>query len=148
MNTANALLLIFLLAAGCLGERSHRDHVQGTGSDKGLSTHKALESAIRQYYRSVEQEVKMDLGVSEAAVTERVQLLIDEGYVKKPVILILTEEGPRWKTVDYATYKELMTDHAIASRKFHGIQPNIIDSISVDSIRVNLLEALREDSLP
>jgi predicted transcriptional regulator len=89
----------------------------------------------------------MDLGVSAAETVEHVQSLINDGYVEKPLILVITEDGARWQTVDYYTYKEYMTSNAIVLRSYYGIQPNILDSLFMDSIRSNLLKALKADTL-
>jgi predicted transcriptional regulator len=91
--------------------------------------------------------VRKDLGVSEGTIVDRVQSMIDDGYVEKPVILVITEEGPRWVAVDYHTYREYMASNAITLRRYNGIQPNILDSVLMDSIRSNLLEALKADSV-
>jgi predicted transcriptional regulator len=114
--------------------------MQAIDSARLVSKHTELENLIRRYYISIEEDIKKDLGVSEASIVEHVQSLINNGYVEKPAVLIVTADGPRWVTVDYATYKEFMTDHAIISRRFHGVQPSILDSSFMDSIRSNILE--------
>lgn len=88
----------------------------------------------------------MDLGVPEAGIVEHVQSLIDEGYVKMPLILVVTEDGPRWEAVNYHTYKEYMRSNDMTVRRLYGTQRNILDSLFMDSIRSNLLEALKGDS--
>ena len=53
--------------------------MQMSDSAKQLSAHKALENVIRDYYRSIETDVRMDLGVPEAEMIEHVQSLINNG---------------------------------------------------------------------
>ena len=89
----------------------------------------------------------MDLAVPEAEIVEHVQSMIDEGYVKMPVILVVTEDGPRWEAVSYHTYKEYMRSNDIIVRRIYGKQRNILDSLFMDSIRSNLLEALKGESV-
>lgn len=141
------LLLILAVAAGCSREDSQSNIIQTADSTKLVSRHKALEKIIWDYYLSIEEDVRIDLGGSETEIVERVQALINEGYVKKPVILVITKDGSIWQTVDYHTYKEYMTSHAIISRRYYGLQPNILDSLFIDSIRSNLLEGLKVDSV-
>lgn len=147
MKIEYGLFLILTVTGGCSREDSQSSNIQINDSVKLGSRHKELENVIRDYYLSIEDDVKMDLGVSEAEIIERVQSLIDSGYVQRPAILIITGEGPRWVSVDYPTYKEFMTDYAITSRKFHGVQPNILDTLAMDSIRSILLKALKADSV-
>jgi hypothetical protein len=136
-------MLVLAVAAGCSGEDSRESVVQTGDSVKLVSRHKALEKAIWDYYLSIEEDARLDLGVSDAEIVERVQSMIDDGYVRKPVILVITEDGSRWKTVDYRTYKAYMTSNAIVLRRYYGIQPDILDSLLMDSIRSNLLDALK-----
>jgi hypothetical protein len=142
------LTFVVLLAftVGCFREDSERSIAKGADS-KLVSRHEGLEKLISDYYLSIEESVKMDLGVSEAEIVQRVQGMINDGYVQKPVILVITEDGPRWQTVDYPTYKNYMESNAIALRSYHGTQPNILDTVSMDSIRSNLLQALKVDSV-
>jgi hypothetical protein len=142
------LTFVVLLAftAGCFREDSERSIAKGADS-KLVSRHEGLEKLISDYYLSIEESVKMDLGVSEGQIVERVQAMIDEGYVQKPVILVVTEEGPRWRTVDYYTYKEYMASNATELRHYYGTQPNMLDTLLMDSIRSNLLQALQRDSV-
>lgn len=142
MKIASTLFFLLAITARCSREDSQTVNQQSTDSSNLISRHRELENVIRNYYRSVEEDAKTDLGVSEAEVIEHVQSLIDNGFVKEPLILIVTPAGPKWEIVDYPTYKNLMTDHAIISRKIHGTQP-IIDSLVIDSIRSTLLKALK-----
>lgn len=147
MKGAFIIFLVLAVTGGCSKEDSKRATIQTADSLKQVSKHTALEKAIWDYYLSIEKDVRMDLGVSEGEIVERVQSLINDGYVEKPVILVITDDGPRWGTVDYSTYKEYMTSHAIVARRYHGTQPNVLDSSFMDSIRSNLLEALKGDSV-
>lgn len=138
------LLLVAVVAGGC-----SRDDTRNTAIDTAdsiklmIAKHKALERAIHDYYSSIEEDIKNDLGVTAVEIVDRVQLLIDDGFVQKPVILVITESGARWASVDYRTYKEYMTSNAIDVRRYYGKQPDILDSASMDSIRNNLLKALK-----
>lgn len=143
MKGAFILSLVLVVTTSCSREGS-QGSVRIADS---VSRHVRLEKLIWDYYVSIEKDVRMDLGVSEAETVERVQSLINDGYVKIPVILVITEEGARWKAVDYSTYKEYMTSNAVPTRRYYGIQPNILDSLLMDSIRSNLLEALEADSV-
>ena len=140
-------LLLLAVTAGCSREDSPNGIIQTTDSTTQVLSHKALEKLISDYYISIEESVKMDLGVSEAEIVQRVQWMINDGYVQKPVILVITEDGPRWQTVDYPTYKNYIESNAIALRSYYGTQPNILDTVSMDSIRSNLLQALKADSV-
>src|SRR5688500_5138992 len=124
MKTGFTLFVILAVTAQCSRDDSRTSDMQRADSARLISKHRELENVIRDYYFSIEEGVKKDLGDSEAGIIERVQSLINNGYVERPAILIFTDDGPRWVRVDYSTYKEYMTDHAIISRKFHGIQPN------------------------
>ena len=146
MKAEYIFFLILAVTAGCSRD-SRNSRIEMSDVDQVVSTHRELEKLILDYYHSIEEDVKKDLGVSETEVVDRVQSLINEGYVEKPAILIITEAGPTWERVDYATYKEFMTDRASASRRYHGIQPNTGDSLAIDSIRTNLLRALKGDSI-
>jgi hypothetical protein len=126
-------LLVLALAAACSTEDSNGSINHTADSSKLVSRHKALEKAIWDYYLSIEEDVSKDLGISEAETVEHVQSLINDAYVKRPVILVVTEEGPRWTTVDYHTYKEYMTSNAIILRRYYGVQPDILDSLLMDS---------------
>jgi hypothetical protein len=141
------LLLVLSVAAGCSRDDSKDSIIETADSTKLLSRDKALEKAIWDYYLSIEEDVRMDLGVSEAEIVERVQSMINDGYIKKPVILVVTKDGPRWATVDNYTYKEYMTSNAIISRRYYGTQPDILDSLLMDSIRSNLFDALKVDKV-
>ena len=147
MKSEYTLALLLVLAGGCYQGDSQNSTVQINDSTRLVSTQRELEKIIWDYYLSIEKDVKMDLGVSEAEIIERVQSLIDNGYVKKPAIFVITDDGPKWQTVDYSTYKEFMARHAVASRRYHGIQPKLPDSSSMQSIRSNILEALKADSV-
>ena len=146
MKLASTLLFLLVVTARCSREDSQTGNHQRTESAELISRHREIEDVIRDYYRSVEEDAKGDLGVSEAEIIDHVQSLIENGFVKEPLILIVSPEGPKWEIVDYATYKSLMTDHAITSRRIHGIQP-MIDSLVIDSIRSTLLKALKGDSV-
>lgn len=142
-------MLVVVVTAGCSREDAHRSINDTTDSTRLVtSEYQALEKAISKYYLSIEEEVKKDLGVSEEDIVKHVQSLIDDGYVKTPVILVITEGGARWATVDYSTYKEYMTSNAIVLRRFYGTQPDILDTVFMDSIRNNLLEALQAEDVP
>ena len=147
MKMACTLFFAMVAASGCSREDTHNNNMEVANSARLISRHRALENAIHAYYLSIEEDVKKDLGVSDAEVIRRVQSLIDEGYVRKPAILILRRDGAKWETVDYSTYKEFMADHAIISRKFYGIQPSLLDSLFTDSTRHALFDTLRANSL-
>ena len=146
MKLQFTLLLLLTLIAKCSRQDSY-DSINHTDLTEKVSAYETLEKQIWDYYLSVEEDVKMDLGVSEADIVERVQLLVDDGHVKRPVILVITEDGLRWKSVAYHTYKEYMRSNAVASRRFHGMQPDVLDTVSMDSIRSNLLKTLKLDSI-
>lgn len=147
MKCELTLFLVLSVAAGCSREDSQDRISLAADSTNLLSKHRALEKLVWDYYLSIEEGVRRDLGVSEGEIGERVQSMINDGYVERPVILVITEEGPRWVAVDYHTYKEYMTSNAITIRRYYGIQPNVLDSVLMDSIRSNLLEALNADSV-
>ena len=146
MYTSRALILLLTTA---LMSACSREDTQGTSSvadstQSITAEHIRLEKAISDYYTSIEQEVLQDLGVSKSNVIDRVQAMIDDGYARKPVILVITDDGPRWATVDYATYKEYMTSNAVVLRRYYGTQPDLLDTVYMDSIRQNLLKAFNE----
>lgn len=141
------IVLVLLILIACSREDAHNSGVETRDMTKSAVTYRELEKAVREYYILVERDVSRDLGVSEDEISSRVQSLINDGYVKEPVIFVITENGPAWKTVDYLTYKQFMSDHAVASRRYHGVQPNIGDSLVSDSVRSELLKAFKADSL-
>ncbi|HEU5147423.1 MAG TPA: hypothetical protein VFT90_11945 [Chryseosolibacter sp.] len=141
------LLLTIIVASRCSNSREI-DHssISNAGDSIALLTskYKSLEKAIWEYYTSIEEDVSKDLGVSETEIINRVQAMIDNGYIQKPLILVITEDGPKWAAVDYLTYKEYMTSNAVVLRRFYGTQPDILDTVFMDSIRTSLLKALHE----
>ena len=147
MRPGYTLFLLLAVSAACSRDDSESGTKETLDSTKRISTHTDLEKKIWEYYLSIEEDVKLDLGVSEAEIIGRVQALIDEGYVKEPLILVITEDGPLWEAVDYSTYKEYMTSNILISRRFHGTQPNVLDRVFMDSIRSGLLDALKRDSV-
>lgn len=146
MKGGFAFLLFAVVTAACFREDTHRS-INDTIDSTKLITSKniAREKAIWKYYALIEEEVKKDLGVSEKDVIERIQSMIDDGYVKKPIILVIAGGGSRWAAVDYSTYKEYMTGNAIVLRRFYGTQPDVLDTVFMASIRNNLLEALKAE---
>jgi hypothetical protein len=90
-------LLVLSVAAGCSREDSKGSIIERADSTKLLSRDKGLEKAIWDYYLSIEQDVRTDFGVSEAEIVERVQSMINDGFIKKPMILMITKDGPRWQ---------------------------------------------------
>ena len=139
-----ALCFTAAVVSGCPSPES-RDRAGRGEHAVDLSSYEALEKVMRDYFAGVEKEVRMDLGVSEEEVTDRVQFMIDQGYVKEPAVLVITPDGPEWEKVNYATYKTLMKSDAVTSRRYHKIQPQT-DSLKADSIKTDLLKALKESA--
>ena len=135
MKRQLALLLVLTVTASCSREDPNDKIYDRADSTQLASKYVEVEEVIWNYYLSIESDMRMDLGVSQANIADHVQALIEEGNVKKPVILALTKNGPRWVTVDYHTYRDYMTSNAIIVRKFYGIQQNILDTLLTDSVR-------------
>ena len=96
------------------------------------------------YFQKVEKEVGSDLGISKDTLVARIQQLIDEGHIVKPIVFYITKNGWVPKALDYKSYKAYREDHPI-----NAAVPLVMesDSASYETLRRQLLEVLAGDSL-
>ena len=102
------------------------------------------ERLVWRYFQKVEKELENDLGISKDTLEARIQQLIDEGHIVKPIVFYITKNGWVPKALDYKSYKAYREDHPI-----NAAVPLVLesDSASYETLRRELVKVLGGDSL-
>lgn len=142
-------LVIFVLALLVIDGCSNGDTTSNkSGTSESLSgdslSIRERERLIWRYFQKVEKEVGNDLGISEDTIEARIQLLIDEGHIVKPIVFYVTKNGWVPKALDYKSYKAYREDHPINAAVPLVLQS---DSASYEVLKSDLLKVLGGDSL-
>lgn len=142
-------LVIFVLALlvidGCSnGETTSTKSATSESLNGDSLSIRERERLVWRYFQKVEKEVGNDLGISKDTLEARIQQLIDEGHIVKPVVFYVTKNGWVPKELDYKSYKAYREDHPI-----HAAVPLVLqsDSASYEDLKRDLSKILRTDSL-
>lgn len=145
MKSPVILVLALLLIEGCSKDETTTDRSVTSEPLRGdtLSVHER-DRLIRRYFQQVEREVGMDLGISEDTIEARIQQLIDEGHIAKPIVFFRSKNGWVGKALDYKSYKAYREDHPI-----NAPMPFVLesDTAAYENLRRDLLKLLDTDSL-
>jgi hypothetical protein len=142
-------LVIFVLALlvidGCSNDEttSSKSGTSESASGDALSI-RERERLVWRYFQKVEKEVGNDLGISKDTLEARIQELIDEGHIVKPVVFYITKNGWVPKVLDYKSYKAYREDHPINAAVPLVLQS---DSASYEALKRDLFKVLGGDSL-
>lgn len=145
MKSRVLFFLVLFVFAGCSnGETtSGKSRTSESLGGEALSIPET-ERLVWRYFQKVEKEVGNDLGISKDTLEARIQQLIDEGHIVKPIVFCITKNGWVPKALDYKSYKAYREDHPINAAVPLALQS---DSASYETLRRELVKVLGGDSL-
>lgn len=145
MKSRVLFFLALLVFDGCSNDEATSSKSRASESLGGETLSiPETERLVWRYFQKVEKEVGSDLGISKDTLEARIQQLIDEGHIVKPIVFCITKNGWVPKALDYKSYKAYREDHPI-----NAAVPSVMesDSASYETLRRQLLEVLEGDSL-
>ena len=145
MKSLVIFVLALLLIDGCSSDETTTNKSVTSESLRGdtLSVHER-DRLIRRYFQKVEKEVGKDLGISEDTLEARIQQLIDEGHIAKPIVFLRLRKGWVAKGLDYKSYKAYREDHPINAPLPFVLET---DTAAYEELREDLLRLLGTDKL-
>ena len=142
------ILIILILLSGCSKNRKTDTSKQLTNADSlTITTLGQQEQATWEFFQQLEAAMKDDNEIKEESIDEYIQALIDEGSAPQPEIFIDTETGTESRIVDYQTYKKFREENPINLERPYVISIPTVDTLPRDSLRKNLIKALKVDSV-
>jgi hypothetical protein len=142
-------LLVFFVLALLVFNGCSTDETASQSTTSETVTHDTLsilekERLVWRYFQRVEKEVGSDLGISKDTLEARIQKLIDEGHIAKPIVFYVTKNGWEPKALDYKSYKAYRADHPI-----NAAVPLVLesDTAAYEDLRNDLRRVLAADSL-
>jgi hypothetical protein len=131
----------------CSTDRQTDDLNNGVNADSLIiMTLGQQEKASWNYYQEIEKMMR-DEKFRADRIEDYVQALIDEGSIPVPEIFTETEDGTKSTRVDYKTYKKYRAENPIDLGRNYVFKLPEPDTSFRDSVRNDLIKALKGDTL-
>ena len=146
VNKLTLFTLLLLLSCSCNQDKSTEKSELLKLADSNsypVITLGQLENETWIFFQELESEIKrQEKNINENEINEQIQYMIDKKLVNEPLIILETEKGTEFKSVDYLTYKNYRLKNPIDTNRLFTTGSKITKE---DSLRFKEQDSLRKD---